>query len=608
MAVRAAVAVGYLDQIWADEHYQTLEPAATLVWDFGAKTWEWQEGVRSWAVPALYVPVLALVKAFGVEGGAAAIIACRLWMVLASAFFLACFARALNLGLKSWPREGPEKTNCRSIAEPDSPAVSSEPTRPAPRSGWAWATDGPVDGAVIVAFAAVCFTPALVAYGAATLSDAWALLAVWAATASALETLGRDDKRARRAALHAGLWLGLAFVFRIQTAVFSVGVVVVLGCAGSTARSRVPRLLLGLALPILGGGLLDWATWGAPFHSTVAYARAHLLEGTATLQGTLPWHAYASLLLEQLGPITALSPWLALIASVVLRAARFDLRRAMLLVPSALYVVAHAFVPHKEARFLLPALPALFVLGAAALQDLAARYGRVGDDASDSPRAGWRSALWPVVATVALGTWTLESVRSPRIYQPSDASDAARFVREDGGLRREPEACWAFVDQYWVWARGELMQGHRVRRLELSTASLDDPTSRRHAQACAYALTGPPAAERAVASLGAHWRLAFRSRYGFAVFRNERALAALFPDPTAVPLDRVPSEVIVRTYEEALAREPGNRTARQKFAEFCRARRLPCALTQYEHLLREDPTNAALRALRDTAAREVPQR
>src|SRR5262245_19927879 len=81
IALRAATAIVHLDMVWADEHYQTLEPASTLVFDFGWKSWEWKEGARSWFVPALYVPVLWLCKAVGIEGGPVAIILCRLLMV-----------------------------------------------------------------------------------------------------------------------------------------------------------------------------------------------------------------------------------------------------------------------------------------------------------------------------------------------------------------------------------------------------------------------------------------------------------------------------------------------------------------------------------------------
>lgn len=568
-----AVAVGYLDQLWADEHYQTLEPAATLLWDFGVETWEWHEGVRSWTVPALYVPVLALAKALGADGGAAAIIACRLFTALSCGFFLLRFCDALA---------------------------------PSLRTIWARA----------LALGAVGFVPAMVAFGAATLSDTWALIAVWAATAAAQDALAPNGVRGRGAALRAGLWLGLAFVFRIQTAVFSVGLLAVLLLGGRASRSRLPTVLAGLCLVVVAGGLLDWATLGAPFHSTVAYARVHLAEDTATLQGAMPWHGYATLLYEQLGPVATLTPIVAALAAVLSRVARIDANRALLVLPSALFALAHCFIAHKELRFILPALPALFVLGACAAEDLAAR---VRDQARAPEDDGTRRLAMPAKhqvfaamgLTLGLVVWTLESVRSPARYPRIDASDAARFVRDDGGLARAPGACWAFVDHFFVWARGELMQGQRVQKLELRTADLAHDPTRAALSRCAYALTGHAAAERAVRQLGPNWRLTFRSRNGYAVLSNDAVRPTLAapaenapaprPPGREVPLDAVPSAPILRAYEERLAKEPANHVVRRKLADFCLARRLPCALTQYEHLLREAPADAELLRLRDAA-------
>ena len=76
-------------------------------------------------------------------------------------------------------------------------------------------------------------------------------------------------------------------------------------------------------------------------------------------------------------------------------------------------------------------------------------------------------------------------------------------------------------------------------------------------------------------------------------------LAGRMPSPGAasVPVESVDSVVLTRLYEEALAKQPGNRAVRRKYADLCRARRLPCARPQYEALLAQDPNDAEARAL-----------
>lgn len=75
------------------------------------------------------------------------------------------------------------------------------------------------------------------------------------------------------------------------------------------------------------------------------------------------------------------------------------------------------------------------------------------------------------------------------------------------------------------------------------------------------------------------------------------------PGASAIPVESVESNVLTRLYEEALTRQPNNRAVRRKYADLCRARKLPCARTQYEALLAQDPNDAEVRALLDALRR-----
>src|SRR5438874_1221020 len=42
-AMRIIGAITRMDMVWADQHYQTLEPAGHVVFGYGYMTWEWSE-------------------------------------------------------------------------------------------------------------------------------------------------------------------------------------------------------------------------------------------------------------------------------------------------------------------------------------------------------------------------------------------------------------------------------------------------------------------------------------------------------------------------------------------------------------------------------------
>src|SRR5260370_41077903 len=53
---------------WPDEIYQSLEPAHRLVFGYGLIPWEFLQGARSWALPALVAGLLKGSGWFGAAG------------------------------------------------------------------------------------------------------------------------------------------------------------------------------------------------------------------------------------------------------------------------------------------------------------------------------------------------------------------------------------------------------------------------------------------------------------------------------------------------------------------------------------------------------------
>jgi hypothetical protein len=166
-----------------------------------------------------------------------------------------------------------------------------------------------------------------------------------------------------RDALAAGLWLGLAFALRLQTAVFAVGLGLVL-----LARRRLgAALLLGagaaLSAAVLQGGS-DGIGYGKPFSSVLAYLAYNSNPENVRGFPQGPWYQYLLTLAGVLVPPTSLL--------LLYGAARGAARRPLLFWPALAFVAFHSAYPGKQERFLLPVLPFVLlagVLGALELLD-----------------------------------------------------------------------------------------------------------------------------------------------------------------------------------------------------------------------------------------------
>jgi phosphatidylinositol glycan class B len=85
--------------------------------------------------------------------------------------------------------------------------------------------------------------------------------------------------------------MGFAAVLRPQLVpAIAVGIVIAIG--GIRRREHYPALLGGLSLPIVLSGLLDWITWGWPFHSIILYVYYNSVGGVASFFGRNPVYSY----------------------------------------------------------------------------------------------------------------------------------------------------------------------------------------------------------------------------------------------------------------------------------------------------------------------------
>lgn len=280
---------------WPDEIHQSLEQAHRAVFGYGLLSWEFRDGARSWFFPGAIAALWQVASALGVDSSLTFVMLARLLMV-------ACSVAAIGFAAKL--------------------AADTQGTRAGLASAVILATFPP---AVVFSYRGMSETASapLIAVGA------WLL-----------------SRRSERSALYAGLFMALACLCRYQNGLF---VLVFVATLLLQRRWREGLAFCGAGAGVaLVGGLLDWATWGRPFHSFITYIDFNLLRDGASTFGVEPFSFYASVLWSSTGPLIV-----PLAVCFLVGAAREPVLGGAVLA----FVLAHCVLPHKEFRFLVPCLP-----------------------------------------------------------------------------------------------------------------------------------------------------------------------------------------------------------------------------------------------------------
>ena len=321
---------------WPDEIYQTLEPAHRAAFGYGLLAWEFLEGARSWALPGLIAGVLKLTQVAGLDSPRAYLTVVRILFCgvgVATSLVIYRFAR------------------------------SSGTSRLAASCGSACFS---------LMSIAIYFAPRAMSETAAALAAVSGLALCLPSTAS------------RRQLWLGASFLGLAVLFRLQCAVFCVGLSTVLLVRG--ARRPFAEVLLVLGLWAFLFGLIDRLTWGHWFHSAIVYLRFNIFESVRF--GRSPAGFFTLALLHTVGPL-----WLVIAALSILAVRRARALFGIVL----LFFIPHWLSPHKELRFLVPLIPLWCVLAAVGLQvlmDAKARWIRVGAPALVLAAAAYSAATF----------------------------------------------------------------------------------------------------------------------------------------------------------------------------------------------------------------------
>ncbi|XP_013193470.2 GPI mannosyltransferase 3 [Amyelois transitella] len=312
----------FLVRTWyvPDEYWQTLEVAHKHAFGYGALTWEWQKGIRSYLYPSLVAVLYYILKLTGLDYPEAVIFLPRILQAIISTIADYSFYKwtgrkwALFLVLTSW--------------------------------FWFYTS-----GRTLLQTLETC----LVAIGLSKFPFKGG-------------KTGYYDKESS-----AWVWLACISVFVRPT---SAPLWVVLAAYNlyTTNQGRL-RLLLRTYLPI---GLLCSTALVALdsfFHGSLIvtpweFFQYNVLQDVASFYGQHPWYWYLTQGLPAVLGVNIV-PVLAAVGAVA-RRPRENVTGVLLLAAAVLHVALYSLVPHKEFRFVLPLLPILLYLA----QDVIAPWSR----------------------------------------------------------------------------------------------------------------------------------------------------------------------------------------------------------------------------------------
>lgn len=323
---------------YPDEIFQQLEPGYWLQTGVGWLPWEFGRGLRTWLVPAEYGGFLEVLSWFGLRG----LDAQRVIVLHHALWSLTLIPAGYRIG-RILGAESSFKTQ---------PAASGPPdVRPTLAGGPFGLDRATLTGLAIAFFMALL--PTLLYWTPHTLQGTPGLLCfTWGLVHWLEGTRAETAQAARRAAFWVGFWFGLTGVFRFTAGFYMVVPIIAMLVRPSAHLSRLAtlgRILLGAAGPVLALGVVDWATWGKPFHSIIEHIKYNYIEGGASDHGKSPTLFYLAVAMwARLGP---LAPLFVAVALAGLK------RTWLLLLTAALPLVLLSTVPHKEERFLMNQWP-----------------------------------------------------------------------------------------------------------------------------------------------------------------------------------------------------------------------------------------------------------
>ena len=323
VAIRLVIGLAFPGMVFFDEVYQTLEPAHYLAFGTGIMPWEYYLGIRSWLVPMIFSPLMQLGAIFSNDPD---------YVQLPIKIFLAGISAITVLVGYGFGRRYYDRATAWAIAL--ALALWSEQIY--------FATHPLTE---------IIATPFLL----------WALF-----LADGLRAKSPEPPLKRRY-FYVGLLLGLVFVLRFHLApALLLAAIWILQSGGfRNLWSRFIPLAMGGLLVVSGAAILDWVTLGTPLQSVWLNIVVNIIDGISSGFGTSPpWDVFDLV-------------WRYWFFTLPLMFFLFGMgwrRNPMLGIVALVIVTTHALIPHKEPRFIFPAITILTILAAFGMMECKNKY------------------------------------------------------------------------------------------------------------------------------------------------------------------------------------------------------------------------------------------
>jgi GPI mannosyltransferase 3 len=368
-----------------DENFQLFEQAHRLAFGYGIKPWEFEDGIRSLVPP--YLLGLLFLFAEPVFGGPQGYIDSA--RILIAALSLAYVAAVYRMGLRS------SRTHAL------------------------------IGGLV----AASWFELVYFSYRPLTEGLACDLLVIALACA-----LRRPEALTRRHLATIGFCLAGSLMLRVHLAAGILFAALYVGRLDF--RNRWLPLIIGGMPPVLLFGAVDWLVWGSPFHSYIQAFWINLVQGKSAEFGTGPLHWY----FERIYAV-----WFYLLPILLLLIGLRARASALWIGVACAIIASHSLIPHKEYRYIVPAIACLIIVAAMGSADLVKWL---------SEKSGPRLANSLTICCGAL--WVLASAMlasSPGFSQ--NWSRSKDFIEASTWLSMQPDLCGLLLyDDSWEQTGG----------------------------------------------------------------------------------------------------------------------------------------------------------
>ncbi len=177
--------------------------------------------------------------------------------------------------------------------------------------------------------------------------------------ASFLLLVKAHGDRRKRLLFLSGVLLGISVMCRYSTALYVIPMITLI-LFMREFRKDFWFFVAGVAVTVLLQGMLDFATWGSFFRSSIDFYTFNIVEEQSVIWGYKPFRYYYEMLPVIFGHIFPLP---------LLTLKRRDWRSWFLASSGILFLCVMSLIPHKEVRFLLTVIPLVCILSARAVLD-----------------------------------------------------------------------------------------------------------------------------------------------------------------------------------------------------------------------------------------------